>query len=1122
MRNFLALAVLALFALSFRPCVLAQEEAPKITDERPFLAQAPAVIDVEALLTKAGAGDEEALATLKSSGLTYAGYLAISPVPALEEIGYKLMRDHIDWIKAMHGWEVALLRPDPPAVLREYQRLKPRFYSAEASLARALMHAKTCGDDETCGKLAALAPDSTWVKAVKAHFLDGMDSRAAAETLIEMVAAIGNLDRAYLFLEPSKLGFAKPGRSRLEKLRGEFALAKTPEVLREIAHVPSQWQMQRLFERIGGLLGNVDDAEFKEQAINRVREIIKGRTDAAMHETALVIPAKLETAGVPRNITPTNWRQMAAFSAGPMFVGYAHSTLDARQPEARALGAAVCGMAAPELALCQRFCLTTLNSWHDDLLALLALRSALALRDDDLATYSHVARALMRAKRFDAQAALFRKALVASKHEALLKLAGVMEKGAWTDLNDHVGGALNLSLAQRVSLLEPFTFPEELAAHGGPEAVYWLNRAAFLDASRAVWAAARCHWQALAICLKTWQKDHHPNLAEYALFLRRNCDAEVRTSLANAMEKFDKPLAARVLPWVAHFEEDNDADKQPLASSLKEMLTPGNLLSDAVASKLAANPDMFGGVGLACAARDALLSKRYLVRVELREKAERTSPVCLWTHLLQGPLKENTGTSMLANWELVSRVILRVVLLQPFSAHSRAWSMSIAARTGQAPYAAALSALVAYSRPATRMLGSMNETENVFMPAQSRYPMRALLKECLYSADLLDARAFRMAVETLTQMSFGSEGWDGCMVASHASARLEWGHCALEEFMSVYNMSDVNNLLNGAFGAAHSDPEIAIALVEKADQIGVSRYGRFVGTQAMVEAHGQLGTLEKTLDRYHDIRAGKVGNPPVLDTFMLSGVLYGNNHKQLKDAMEAIAKYEHDPDDWPYMFLHRRALMALGRHSELLDLPLPQAPRHPSYMGGDSYSELFHEARMLLDEEDYSAILSRCEPYLTLRVEDGLGVYVDAAVMRAIALKASGGEYWADKETKKAFNVLHPGIVAYFDSGSRFLDSAVLEMLCGKKPAGALAPWDDQHGWHGSVFGERTAGHVGSGIINEHEIKARDKFIRGVLAWLAGDNEAARVALNACLAAEAKCSYEYHVAQWLLEKKLKP
>ena len=60
----------------------------------------------------------------------------------------------------------------------------------------------------------------------------------------------------------------------------------------------------------------------------------------------------------------------------------------------------------------------------------------------------------------------------------------------------------------------------------------------------------------------------------------------------------------------------------------------------------------------------------------------------------------------------------------------------------------------------------------------------------------------------------------------------------------------------------------------------------------MVEAHGQLGTLEKALDRYHDIRAGKVGNPPVLDTFMLSGVLYGNNHKQLKDAMEAIAKYE--------------------------------------------------------------------------------------------------------------------------------------------------------------------------------------------------------------------------------------
>lgn len=150
-------------------------------------------------------------------------------------------------------------------------------------------------------------------------------------------------------------------------------------------------------------------------------------------------------------------------------------------------------------------------------------------------------------------------------------------------------------------------------------------------------------------------------------------------------------------------------------------------------------------------------------------------------------------------------------------------------------------------------------------------------------------------------------------------------------------------------------------------------------------------------------------------------------------------------------------------------------------MGGDSYSELFHEARMLLDEEDYSAILSRCRPYLTLRVEDGLGVYVDAAVMRAIALKASGGEYWADKETKKAFNLLHPGIVAYFDSGSRFLDSAVLEMLCGKAPRARLPP--GMTSMAGMAWSLASVRQVTSAVASSMNMKSRPATSSSAACW---------------------------------------
>jgi hypothetical protein len=288
----------------------------------------------------------------------------------------------------------------------------------------------------------------------------------------------------------------------------------------------------------------------------------------------------------------------------------------------------------------------------------------------------------------------------------------------------------------------------------------------------------------------------------------------------------------------------------------------------------------------------------------------------------------------------------------------------------------------------------------------------------------------------------------------------------------------------------------------------------------VVEAHAILGTLDQALPLYNGLRAGNVGSPEYLDTFMLAGVLSANNHKQLKIAMDSIEKFDLQTSNNDFMFLWRRALMASGRHAELADAVLPNGELHPMREGSWEYSSLFHEARALLDSGDFATLLQRTEPYLDLKVEDGLGSYLDAALLRGIALKAKGGEIWSDKG-KRRLGVVTPEFCMSFDPAGRFLDSDALSMLAGLSAAGALPERTPRHTWHGMVFGEHTPGFHGSCRGNMHEMNARDSFVRGALAWLAGDDKLAREQLKACVALEEKCCHEYHVARWLLEKPLK-
>jgi hypothetical protein len=158
-----------------------------------------------------------------------------------------------------------------------------------------------------------------------------------------------------------------------------------------------------------------------------------------------------------------------------------------------------------------------------------------------------------------------------------------------------------------------------------------------------------------------------------------------------------------------------------------------------------------------------------------------------------------------------------------------------------------------------------------------------------------------------------------------------------------------------------------------------------VGTQALVCAYAQLGKFDEIAGRYKDLRGGKTGNPRVLDSFLLCGLARGNNHKEAASAKEALDAFEASPDP-SASFCRRKLLLALGLHEEVADVELSK--NMPVVLEeGVEYSRLFHECVALLKAGSADEVLARTEPYIKFSIEAGMGVYTDAALLRAIALK---------------------------------------------------------------------------------------------------------------------------------------
>jgi hypothetical protein len=187
---------------------------------------------------------------------------------------------------------------------------------------------------------------------------------------------------------------------------------------------------------------------------------------------------------------------------------------------------------------------------------------------------------------------------------------------------------------------------------------------------------------------------------------------------------------------------------------------------------------------------------------------------------------------------------------------------------------------------------------------------------------------------------------------------------------------------------------------------------------------------------------------------------------------------------------------------------------------GVEYSRLFHECVALLKAGSADEVLARTEPYIKFSIEAGMGVYTDAALLRAIALKVLKKPLAREKEPGRLV-VIDEVLADALMGTSRTMETAVLDMLCGRQELKPLPPETWNCRWHGAWFAERPCAFNGGGLLTGGECLARDPFVRGVLAWLQGDDAKAREWMGKCVEADQRFSHEYHVAQWLLGSALK-
>ncbi|MCB9895524.1 MAG: hypothetical protein H6839_13840 [Planctomycetes bacterium] len=1091
-------------------------EAGGPTDERPFLETEPDWATAWALVGDAIAGDEDAVDEVNAGRLTYvpilSGRLRGNDWP------YRLLRADIDWVRAMQGWEVLLMRTDTAAVLKGYKELKKRFRNPDPQLCRAILHAWRCGDPAAMDALVKLDPENDWVQAALAWTGERYSEKESAEKLIAIMVPAVDCGRWIMLPEPARLlsDSERPDQRDLdENIQATLNLLGSPDIIRQMELVPKEFKDGGLSERIGALAADAGDAETISALRLKFEEAIP---EAMNRQTAIdtfALNASIDTADfstVDRQFFISN----AYIAKGTSLISYSVYALPKEQESERVCATIMAFAGMPRRTISQRALMARSLEVGDETLTRLSARAILALDGDSLDAYRNILRAFYRADAMPELRKQYQDALRASGNDELKALADMVKDGKWEVLNPRDRRRLELSDAQKAALVAVFSNEDERKYHGGALAVYWLNRAVFEEGQRAVVAAGKDYIRAIAAAGGPG-KQMTPNVYEYLMFRLRNLDDLTRPAHDAMLKAQGEEFAKALLELERKFQDaDAGVEFNAALQAWRKSFAHDGTPEPELLEELEKHSERWGGAGLAEAARQALRANENEKMADLATKSLQASPLDFDVHYRMMPHNEMPGTAMLCNWEAISRATWRLSLLHPTCMQTPAYYNTLALRSGQPGWSICAALQIAQTRPPYLFWGE-TDFDSIVYAVFARYPnWRNLLRFSTVSWDRMDANARDIMRQVFWSASFMHNAYSFMDVVRYfGGPSLEYQLNQVNSCIAAYNMRDVNVLLDMARHMGRVDPKRAIEFVETADKIGVSRYGRFVGTQTWVEAHGRLGTLSGEWDRYDDMRGDDVGVPRYLDSFMLSGITGGNQYQLLDKAIEKITKYGIEPDDAYLPFFWRRAHMAVGKYAEVRKLPTGPEARNFAYESAVPYTRLFHEARGILDAGSFDLLAYRTEPWLVDCIEGSAGVYADAAILRALAWKE------IDQEDMDPFQCVEKSTVLRMPERARVLDCLVMETLAGMRAAKDLPAADEGHYWHGARWCERVPGFNGGGRITPAEVGARDSYMRGMLAYLSGNSEEARKQLQACIEADQRCSHEYHVAQWVLTNRLK-
>lgn len=1110
------LAVLCLMVSSFpgAPAPVRAEDEPKskATDRRPINDQM-SFDEARAAIDKAARGDDEALQKLKDGRLAY--------VPVLirdrrgVNLAYQLLREDIGWVRDMQRWEVALGSLSPKLIEDTYRELADRFHHAEGQLARAYIKAWQLGDYECAGRLAGVAPKSGWVQAAQAWV------GAISEPAARVEALLGLEQEIWLVTDLSysiSVGRLDDEVQRIPFGTNQYAKAEVPLFYGSggasaLLTVPVEWMFGAYFEKLGILTHDLPRKQ-RDEVIARVEKLTEGAASGS-RRTSFMYGALY---GEKQSKYEVNFALTHVARCTPCMAYAENNYKD--QPLPRRISAISAFWGAPDWAPAQDLLLDEAVRSGDETFLRLATRAVLCVNDDRLRAINSVARALRGAKTLADERKAFARALKDSKHKQLQGVAAFLD-GTGKLPADNGNPVLKLTTEQKSALLKPFLYPEEITAYGGEQAAYLMNLSQFLFAQHRVIAAM----EAAALSIEAAAKGSKRRLGQANAYLTHRTLRQflgrqgVSEWLAPWKERF--PLAVEILRNQDKAREAAGEEIEASIYAVERQFGGGAEAGAEQREALVEDVSLAGGFGVAVISQLEGVDLKPGERDELRERAELVTPSDCHLHLFMLPQNDWFGRFAWRDWTLAEHTVQCLALLQPFNWITLSRLGAVLARAGCDPRCMSPLLTLAHERPI-----------QPYVNGQSVAGLRLMLFNRGAVSNLLRANAAvndrfisddwkKSYTASLERMSWGLDWWDSMCWGPRLSPRPGFTDACFDYEYNARDRENVSILLDYALELQGVSPSRALKLVEVSEKIGVSSYGHFVGSQSYIRAKAQLGDYAAAIKRWRELREGDTGVPAYLDYMLLHGLLEGNQWKHIGAALDEVLAYEQNQESVYLTFALRRALMADGRHSKVAAVKAPHwEPRSGDAYDAGNYTEVFYEARRLFERGQLEEITRRANLLWTCGCENSIGVILDAILLRSLAgkLQVDRAQFFGPDDKGLLHAVAEVDL--WWFRRSNTLDYLTFEILVGRRKPGDLPAISDGLTWHGLRFGERPQQFKGSGFLREGEALARDRFVRGVIAFLADDEKTARAEFQACVDADQRCSHEYHVAEWMLDKHL--